>query len=467
MPLQSPSPKPRKPKKGGLLTDRGMGKIEPAIVQSYAAQNRRVSYGKIADRANIPIDRVISILYRRQPEELGTIKALFKAFDIRLRRSDYQIQPMQADEETSQKSHPRPASLWVGREFLVTELVEQLQGHCWLLSLEGIGGIGKTALAEHLRQNPQLKQDFSLGLSLDFQRQRGGFESIARLVLGEEIAKQELLQGGETHLVAAVLAKLQFQPCLLLLDGMESLLDEERNFNSSILEQFFRGILELPELRSRLILTTRIQPQLLAAFSREKMTSIALKGLQRSTIQKLFTAWGVQLKTPADEQCLKEIAEVYEGHPLTLKMIAGEIREYPYYGNIRAYWRDYGYEYEIDAIDREIQPNGSALSSRSLSDWVKISLGRTCQRLNEIYPLAYELLCLGATNQQAVAPQGWGFLIGNFSPQEQQSALEILKRRFFLEEEKNHRMVRYYLHDFLRQIVLNHLQGSESEGERV
>ena len=460
--MPSQSPKPRKPKKGGILSDRGIEKIEPAIAQRYAAQNRQVSYGKIARHANIPVDRAISILYRRQPQELATIKALFKAFDLRLRRSDYQILPIEEDRNTPSPSDSSVLP-WMGRESLIVELVQNLQEKCWLLSLEGIGGIGKTALAARLSQNPTLNQEFPLGLHLDFHRQKGGFESIARLVLGEEIAQQELLQRGEKNLLAAVLAKLQFQPCFLILDGIETLLDGEGKFKSSTLDRFFQQLLELPELRSRLILTTRTQPQLFANISREKMKAIALRGLQFSTIKQLFAAWDVQLQTPADDASLKEVTEVYEGHPLTLKIVAGEIREYPYYGNIRAYWRDYGCEYEIDIADAT---KTEKIPSRSLADWVKISIERTCQRLNEIYPLAYELLCLGAVNQQAVDPQGWGFLVGNFSPREQKSALDTLKRRFFLEEEKNRLTVRYYLHDFLRQIVLNHLQRSELEEGR-
>ncbi|MEA5468267.1 ATP-binding protein [Spirulina sp. 06S082] len=461
MPPESPSPKTKKPKKGGLLTDRGISKIESAIAASNAEQNRRVSYSKIADRANIPVDRAISILYGRQPEKLSIIRALFKAFETKLRRSDYQILPIEEGKEASQNASTPSTSPWVGREALATELVQQLQNSCWLLCVTGIGGIGKTAFVEHLMQNPTLQQEFPLGLKIDFQHQRGGIEAIARLVLGEEIAKQELLLGGESNLITAVIAKLQFQPCLLILDSIEVLLDADRNFKDSTLKQLFQGLLALSELRSRLILTTRIQPQLFADFSSTKVAAIALKGLQLATVKQLFTTWGIPLKSLTEENCLEEITEVYEGHPLALKIIAGEIREYPYYGNIRAYWREYGYEYEIDLTEVGREPNTSYLSSRSLSNWVRVSLERACQRLNSIYPLAYELLCLGAANQRAVDPQGWGFLIGNFSLNEQKLALDTLNRRLFLEEEKNNRAVRYYLHDYLRQIVLNSLQRPE------
>ncbi|WP_204104676.1 MULTISPECIES: ATP-binding protein [Spirulina sp. CCY15215] len=461
MPPQSPSPKPKKPKKGGLLTDRGISKIESAIAASDAEQNRRVSYSKIASRANIPVDCAISILYGCQPEKIATLKSLFKAFDVKLRRSDYQILPIKEQKGVSQKPSAPSTSLWVGRENLATELVQQLQNSCWLLCVTGIGGIGKTAFVEHLSQNPTLQREFPLGLKIDFQQQRGGLEAIARLVLGEEIAKQELLQGGESNLIAAVIAKLQFQPCLLILDSIEVLLDAKNNFKDETLKRLFQGLLALSELRSRLILTTRIQPQLFADFSSTKFAAIALKGLQLATVKQLFTTWSIPLKTLTEENCLEEITEVYEGHPLALKIIAGEIREYPYYGNIRAYWREYGYEYEIDLTEVGQDPNTSYLSSRSLSNWVRVSLERTCQRLNSIYPLAYELLCLGAANRRATDPQGWGFLIGNFPINEQKSALDTLNRRLFLEEEKNNRAVRYYLHDYLRQIVLNSLQRSE------
>ena len=43
---------------------------------------------------------------------------------------------------------------------------------------------------------------------------------------------------------------------------------------------------------------------------------------------------------------LERIGAAYEGHPLALRVIAGEIKNRPFTGNVIAYWNRYGNEVE-------------------------------------------------------------------------------------------------------------------------
>lgn len=52
----------------------------------------------------------------------------------------------------------------------------------------------------------------------------------------------------------------------------------------------------------------------------------------------------VEPKTDKESEYLQRIIQIYEGHPLALRIIAGEIRETPYHSDISAYWHDYGQE---------------------------------------------------------------------------------------------------------------------------
>ncbi|MDB9315148.1 ATP-binding protein [Spirulina sp. CS-785/01] len=449
-------------KKGGLLTPTGQQKIETAIGQTFAAENLRSSSAKIAQQAGIPVDVAIAILYRQRIADLKSLKTLFKTFGVRLRREDYDIvKPDELDSNPPSEEETPLESLWKGREELIATCIQQLQGETWVLVLQGITGMGKTALAKQLLAQSELTQNFPLLLQVDFSQNLPQFPTVARQVLGEEITQKTLQDGGETALVEAVVAKLQSQPCLLLLDSGEELLGGER-FASHSFEQFFAQLTQSENLRSRLILTSQT-PLPLPPFKTHQLT---LPGLTKQTIEQLFQAWGIPLNSEADQQNFAEMVKISQGHPLTLKMIAGEIRTYPYYGNLRAYWQDYGYEYDLPTpISNPSASSPEAPQKRDLSQWVNTTLDRACQRLYPLYPLAYELLCLGATHPHPAPAKGWYFLIGDFSLQDQEEALGELKKRFFLEEENLPQTVCYHLPKVLRRIILQNIPKVRPEGE--
>ncbi|HLO52149.1 MAG TPA: ATP-binding protein, partial [Kamptonema sp.] len=172
------------------------------------------------------------------------------------------------------------------------------------------------------------------------------------------------------------------------------------------------------------------------------------------------------------QEYLQRIFAVYEGHPLALSAIAGEVRESPYEGNLESYWGDYGYEIEqaeklktkTDGDPKEDKPTID-IFSRSLQDLVKTRIENTFNRLREGYPLACKLLCRGATNRRAAERRAWLFLIGEFPQNEQILAWQTLERRFFLNEEKspNSLQILYRLHPLMRRVALENLSDLNRE----
>lgn len=77
---------------------------------------------------------------------------------------------------------------WVGRETLIAELHQKLLGDCRVLSLVGITGIGKTALAGRLTLEPAIAQTFPIVKKVDFDTELPSFDLVARCVLGDELA---------------------------------------------------------------------------------------------------------------------------------------------------------------------------------------------------------------------------------------------------------------------------------------
>ncbi|MCW6036181.1 hypothetical protein K4A83_07830 [Spirulina subsalsa FACHB-351] len=431
-------PSTTKPQKGGILTATGCEKLEQAIQQANESQKFPPSYGKIAQQAGIPVEVAIQILYRQGKSDLKAIQSLYRAFGVRLQRQDYEV--IRTEEEVGRVEPPADCVLspgYEGREGWLERLKVELESNDCVRLLTGISGVGKTTL---LRQGVQeVGEGFERVIWIDGDRTRFPFPSLLRHILGEEIALKLPTQCPLEQQVHHLLSALQTTPQLIILDGVEAWLNPEQGiFQDNGLQPFLEGLLTQTECPSRvMVVSSSPLPVSLPQWE--------LEGLDEAALTRLFYHWGIPLDDEASQESLREMMRVYDGHPLTLKILAGEIRSAPYYGNLRAYWHDYGYDYELALVETPDTMDSSPPLIRALE--------RVLQRLGRLAPLAYELLCLGAMNPQGADLRGWQFLIGDFPLVEQEAAILSLKQRFLLEAEINDPQVRYSLHKFLRHVV--------------
>lgn len=151
-------------------------------------------------------------------------------------------------------------------------------------------------------------------------------------------------------------------------------------------------------------------------------------------------------------------------------MIAGEIQEAPYRGNIQAYWYDYGKEIEtveklkssLEEVCQEDKPKLDRYSI-NLTELVKMRVEKTFSRLFKSAPLACLMLCMGAKYRRAVERQAWLMLIDEYSEEDALIAFQTLQRRFLLEEESNPHKILYRLHNLIRRVALDNLSKIEDE----
>lgn len=422
-------------------------------------------------------------LWDRLSKALGE-KVTKKSFRAALERygpPQRDIPPPQTTDPQSESGQSEEAQLaaglddgltrWVGRETLIGELIAKLLGNCRVLSLVGITGIGKTSLAAQLTRQPQIKAFLPQLFVVDFYQESPDFQVVARRVLGENLASQ--LLPDDDALLRAIVQKLQSQPCLLVLDMLEAVLqaDTQRGhgFEQPVFGEFLDAVVSVPEMRSRLILTSQDRPPV-GAEGRfgERYYTEPMKGLEPLEARMLFTAWEVQINSDGDGEYLDRMIAVYEGHPLALRVIAGDILSQPYLGDIQAFWHDYGYEIEeverlkvaTEGDPRDDRPN---LTFSILKDLVRKRIESSVARLRKDNSLAYKLFCMGGTNRQAVPRSQWLFLIGDCPRDEQSNAFAALQRRFLLEEERINRNVYYRLHNLIREVALEGLRELEQE----
>ncbi|MGK7950946.1 MAG: tetratricopeptide repeat protein, partial [Xenococcaceae cyanobacterium] len=180
-----------------------------------------------------------------------------------------------------------------------------------IIGIEGIGGTGKSTLATKIYEEidgfPKcFWADVSSGAII--------FSDLARRVLtdfGCGVPEKE------EELVEALVKCLRSGQYLLIIDNLESLLQSDRKWRSQFYEDFFRTWLESGG-KSKILVTTREKPEL-----RGFNYWLPLKGLKKEEGANLLKELGIKGE-------LEAFAQLVDGHPLLLKIVADLIKdEYP------------------------------------------------------------------------------------------------------------------------------------------
>lgn len=366
---------------------------------------------------------------------------------------------------------------WVGRKNLIQQLSERLNSSCRVLLLVGITGIGKTALAERIVEE----------LRGDWREHRDNFEDENKASDFVSVALQWLEKWGETvsieerkpeELLRRLVKRLRENRYLILIDSLEYLLtgnedDSWGDFADEWWGKFFVSFLAEPSCQSRLILTSLDLP---VVFEREcdRYKNLwycqLLKGLEIPEQVGLFQKAELDGDLELPNSPLRVIGEVYDGHPLALRTIAGEIRE-SYGGKVSAYWKENSrYIEEVkEAID-EARNQGIvqgdedrwqlASYTKVLRRKVKERIERTFKRLkNDVYD-AYILLCTASIYRCEVKEKWWLINLEDegYSQEQQKAAMQTLRERYLVEDggidDEDNRLVRQ--HNLIRTVAFYH-----------
>ena len=204
---------------------------------------------------------------------------------------------------------------------------------CRLITILGMGGMGKTAVAAKLAQQVQSEFEYVIWRSL--RNTPPIDDTLADLI--------QFLSGEQNNLPKTVDAKIlklmetfRTHRCLLVLDNVESIL-QSGDIKGSYREgyegygQLFRCIAETTN-QSCLVLTSREKPKSLAAKEGENLPirSISLAGLHMAEAQNIFQLKG---KFTGSKSEWESVINHYAGNPLALKIVATGILEV-FEGNI-------------------------------------------------------------------------------------------------------------------------------------
>jgi NB-ARC domain len=281
-----------------------------------------------------------------------TLNYCFKAFNLQLEADDYQFANPDINLQesyTKTQNHidwgeAPDVSLFCGRttelatlkQWILPESPANSAIPCRLITLLGMGGIGKTSLSVKLAEQLQDQFEFVIWRSLLPALPINKFlaDLIAVLSDGKETNLPEQLN----HIISRLIHYLQHHRCLLILDGADRVLQECATQNITCRDciwldhtstsgycELFRRVGESNH-QSCFILTSRLKSYEITPLEGKTrpVRVFRLQGLQVTDIQEIFSTKGTFRGRTDDWQ---QLMEIYAGNPHILNRIAITIQQ--------------------------------------------------------------------------------------------------------------------------------------------
>ncbi|MDZ8236081.1 MAG: NB-ARC domain-containing protein [Nostoc sp. ChiQUE01a] len=344
----------RSRRRGVILTPQGLQKLQDAKSQSESNENFDKHYTReaLGFRMGLDPDTVAKVFACEMGVDRQTLNYCFQAFKLQLEPNDYQLANPDINPQEDYTKIPNridwgeapDVSLFYGRmeelatlkRWILAESSPEQATPCRLITLLGMGGIGKTWLSVKLAQQLQDRFEFVFWRSL--LPAPSVNDLLADLISVLSDGKETDLPESFNYRISRLIHYLQRHRCLLVLDGADRLLQQCAATEITCRDciwlhhttvgeycELFRRVGEATH-QSCLILTSRIKSHQIAPLE-GKTTPVrvfSLQGLQLTDIQELLKTKGTFRGTPDD---WNRLIESYGGNPHILNRIATTIQQ--------------------------------------------------------------------------------------------------------------------------------------------
>ncbi|MEO1146893.1 MAG: toll/interleukin-1 receptor domain-containing protein [Cyanobacteria bacterium J06638_22] len=213
-----------------------------------------------------------------------------------------------------------------------------------LLVLRALGGFGKSALTWHWLLHDVAERDWPAVVWWSFYEEKAGFDNFVYKTLAY-LSGRDLQDLPLSERMAQLLEYMRQHRILLVLDGFErelraysnlgaayqgdgewKIADAGRDCVNPYTEQFLRSLASLPNLRGKVLMSTRLRPRpvevtggaLLLGCREAELTQ-----MQAADAVAFFRVQGIRGNRGEIEQACR----VYGFHPLSLRLLAGLVLE--------------------------------------------------------------------------------------------------------------------------------------------
>ena len=394
----------------GLLCGYSPGEIAEKVYKTKSANAVRVSLSN-------GLYRYIEDLLILQDRQEVKIKAWNRVANL-LEQAGYKKLSL-SNKQTPQNQHHDwgdavDVNIFFGRQLELAQLSHWvIVDRCRLVTLLGIGGVGKTSLSIKLAQ--QVRDDFEYLIWLSLRNAPVVEDVLARLINFVSHHQENHLPETVHQRISYLLDYLRSHRCLILLDNVETILSSGSRAGDYLpgyqgYGELFQRLGEVPH-QSCLILTSREKPTQIVSQEGDNfpVRSFQLSGLQENECKQILGAKGV---FDASENELRELIIRYSGNPLALKIIAIAIQ---------------------DLFDSDI----SEFISQGTSVFGDIR-DLLSQQFNRLSTLETEVMYWLAINREPVSLQELKFdLISPVSSPKLLEVLESLLRRCLIEKSRD------------------------------
>ncbi|MDJ0581127.1 NB-ARC domain-containing protein [Crocosphaera sp.] len=211
-----------------------------------------------------------------------------------------------------------------------------LTGQCNLVSIHGMGGVGKTTLAKKIADEVTDKFEYVVWKTI---RHVNFIEIIKEIIhFFQEhnliFFKKSIDKNNVRDSICLILEVLKNQRCLLIFDNLESALNQDGNIGEFSRDN--EGYFDLLQVvgavshKSCMILTSREEPNVIkriALSSPSQAISFQLNGLNVNDAKNIFKQQKIII-SDENEKTIEELISLYKGNPFFLYLLSDYISEF-------------------------------------------------------------------------------------------------------------------------------------------